>query len=319
MPYRYWHTRWTSSPRKGRGGRLLPSRDEQLGGVRERSLVRHTLALADATAASGQDRTEVVRDLLRLVTIDEQGRPSRLRIRRADLPHAVATQFDAFIARRLLITDLEQGQVVIGVAHEAFLSAWQPWLTRSPPPLVRCAPAAMLSTAADWTEHGRPSGRLWERGPLAAALADTGARMEVSDHPPLSDNNGERSRRPVQQPRGRFRPYLRHRVVVSDRVQLSRPACDFLRVSIHRDRLRRGRSTAILSTLLILAVIAAGMAFVQQRTAADGQRLATSRQLLAQADTALRQGDPRTALLLGEAATASIPTQKPTPFWSQPF
>ena len=110
----------------GRGGRLLPSRYEQLGGVQGALARQAYLALADATAASGRDRTDVVRDLLRLVTVDEQGRPSRLRIRRAELPHTVATQFDAFITRRLLTTDIEQGQVVIGVAHEAFLSAWEP-------------------------------------------------------------------------------------------------------------------------------------------------------------------------------------------------
>jgi hypothetical protein len=36
---------------------------------------------------------------------------------------------DAFVARRLLTTDLDGGQVVIGVAHEAFLSAWPPLAT----------------------------------------------------------------------------------------------------------------------------------------------------------------------------------------------
>ena len=288
-----------------RGGRLLPSRYEQLGGVQGALARQAELALADATAASGRDRTEVVRDLLRLVTVDEQGRPSRLRIRRAELPHTVATQFDAFITRRLLTTDIEQGQVVIGVAHEAFLSAWEPLANA-----ITAASTALRArrqveqAAADWTEHGRPPGRLWERGLLAAALADTGARIEMNDQLALSDDNGEtfaptRSKTPGR----RHRSCMRQRVVVADRVQLSRPACEFLRASIHRDWLRRGRSTAILSTLLVLAVLAAGVAFVQQRTAADGQRLAISRQLLAQADTALRQGDSRMALRLGEAAS----------------
>ena len=61
--------------------------------------------------------------VLRLVTVDEQGRPIRWRVRRDELPGPVATELDAFVARRLLTTDLDDGQVVVGVAHEAFLSA----------------------------------------------------------------------------------------------------------------------------------------------------------------------------------------------------
>ena len=38
----------------------------------------------------------------------------------------MAAELDAFVARRLVTTDLDDGQVVVGVAHEAFLSAWPP-------------------------------------------------------------------------------------------------------------------------------------------------------------------------------------------------
>ena len=58
--------------------------------------------------------------------MDEQGRPTRWRIRRDELPESVTAQFDPFITRRLLSTDLEHGHVVVGVAHEAFLSSWPP-------------------------------------------------------------------------------------------------------------------------------------------------------------------------------------------------
>ena len=90
-------------------------------------------------------------------------------------------------------------------------------------------------------------------------------------------------------------------MVVTDRVELSRQARDFLLASIRRDRRRRGRSTAILSTLLVLAVLAAGAAFVQQRAAEERQRLATARLLLTRAETIVAS-DPRTALRLAEAA-----------------
>ncbi len=135
-------------------------------------------ALADAVAAGGRDRDQVIRELLRLVTVDEQGRPTRWRVRRDELPGQVLTELQPFIDRRLLTTDTEHDHVVLGVAHEAFLSAW--------PPLEKAitASAAALrarrqveQAAAEWAEHGHAPARLWERGQLAAALADTGARL----------------------------------------------------------------------------------------------------------------------------------------------
>ena len=104
-------------------------------------------------------------------------------------------------------------------------------------------------------------------------------------------------------------------MVVTDRVELSRQARDFLLASIRRDRRRRGRSTAILSTLLVLAVLAAGAAFssnssaVQQRAAEERQRLATARLLLTRAEATLAS-DPRTALRLAEAADRIHPDQE---------
>ena len=76
---------------------------------------------------------------------------------------------------------------MVGVAHEAFLSAW--------PPLAEAITAASTAlrarrqieqAAADWAEHGQRPERLWERGQLAAALADTGARLQAGNQPPPS-------------------------------------------------------------------------------------------------------------------------------------
>ena len=143
----------------GRGGRLLASRYEQLGGVQGALARQADAALADATAASGRGRDQVVKELLRLVTVDEQGRPTRWRVRRDELPDPVAAELDAFVARRLVTTDLDNGQVVVGVAHEAFLSAW--------PPLAEAITAASTAlrarrqieqAAADWAEHGQRAG-----------------------------------------------------------------------------------------------------------------------------------------------------------------
>ncbi|MGH3899722.1 MAG: toll/interleukin-1 receptor domain-containing protein [Pseudonocardiaceae bacterium] len=77
---------------------------------------------------------------------------------------------------------------------------------------------------------------------------------------------------------------------------------------------RRARRTlrggiVALSVLLVLALAGAGVAIVQLRMAQELQRLATARQLVAQADAA-RGADPRTALLLGIAAQRIHPDEQ---------
>ncbi|HEX2301615.1 MAG TPA: toll/interleukin-1 receptor domain-containing protein, partial [Pseudonocardiaceae bacterium] len=109
-----------------RGGRLQTSRYEHIGGVQGALTRQADAALADAIAVGGRRHQEVIAGLLRLVTVDEQGRPTRWRINRDDLPTQVVSELDAFVARRLLTTDTDNGTAVIGVAHEAFLSAWSP-------------------------------------------------------------------------------------------------------------------------------------------------------------------------------------------------
>jgi len=112
--------------------------------------------------------------------------------------------------------------------------------------------------------------RLWERGQLAAAVTDTGAHIQARD-------------------------------LVTDRVELSPAAQAFLRDSIRRDRLRQGLTVTVLSVLLIFALVGAGVAVIKQRAAVKQQRTATVRQLVTQAD-AIRETDPRIALLLGITA-----------------
>jgi WD40 repeat protein len=272
-----------------RRGRLSSTRYDQLGGVQGALTHQADAALADAVRASGRHREEVIGGLLRLVTADEQGRPTRWRINRDKLPDPVAAELDAFVARRLLTTDADNGTGVIGVAHEAFLSAWSPLaeaITANAPALrVR---SAVEHTATEWHDKGCPRERLWGSGQLAAAVADVGARISAGTSPP-----------------GRYSPARwlpwRHRVLVTDRLDISPQARDFLHASIRRDRYLRRRVTTVLSVLLILVLAAAGIAVIQQGAAQEQQRIATARQLVAQAD-AIRDTDPRTALQLGIAA-----------------
>jgi WD40 repeat protein len=285
----------------GRGGQLSAARYDQLGGVQGALIGQADAALADALAAGGRTRDQVIAGLLRLVTVDEQGRPIRSRANRNELPAPVRAELDAFVARRLLTTDTDDdGRVVLGVAHEAFLSAW--------PPLAAAITAAVSGlrtrrgveqAAADWDDAGRPPDQLWERGQLAAAVTGAGARLTTSEQPP--------DQMPAETPQKRPRPAAllprRRRALVTDKVDLSSRGRDFLRLSIRRDRRRRSRAITILSALLILADTAAGVAFIQQRAAQEQQRIATVRELIARA-AATRDQDPRTALLLGLAADA---------------
>ncbi len=261
----------------GRGGRLSQQRYDQLGGVQGALARQADTALAEATVASGRGREEVIAGLLRLVTVDDQGRPTRWRVSRDELPEPVTRELDVFVARRLVTTDTDNGGVVVGVAHEAFLSAWAPLAQaiRQNVSALR-ARRAVEQAAAEWNDYGRPPVRLWERGQLAAAVTDTGAH-------PLSGD------------------------LVTDRVELSLTARTFLRTSVRRDRVRRGRAITALSVLLVLAVVAAGFTFTQHRAAEQQRNVAVSRQVAAQA-TELRAANPALAAQLGLAAYQLAPT-----------
>jgi WD40 repeat protein/ABC-type uncharacterized transport system YnjBCD ATPase subunit len=261
----------------GRGGRLSRLRYDQIGGVQGALTRQADAALAEAVATTGRRREEVIAGLLRLVTVDEQGRPTRWRVPRVELPEPVGRELDIFVRRRLVTTDIDNGSVVVGVAHEAFLSAWPP-LAHAINENVSALRVrhAIEQTAAEWNQDGRPPDRLWQGGQLAAAVADTGAHIHARD-------------------------------VVTDRVDLSPTARAFLRASIHRDRIRRGRAVAVLSVLLVFALTAAVVAFGQRQTAQQQRNVAVSREVAGQA-VELSATNPALAAQLGLAAYRLAPT-----------
>ncbi len=283
-----------------RGGRLSEGHYEQLGGVQGALVNRAEEALGAAVDAGGRSSEEVIAGLLRLVTIDEQGRPTRWRVTRDDLTDPLPDEWDAFVARQLLITDTENGSVVVSVAHEAFLSAWSPLAQAiAAAESALRARRAVEQAAAEWHSDARSNDRLWERGQLAAAVVDTGARIDAGHRSAV----GVPADAPPARRLPRWSPH-RHRALATDRVDLSPTARAFLYASIRRDRYLRRRSTTILSVLLVLALAAAGIAVVAQRSAQDGQRttevarqIALSRQFAAEAN-ALRANNPRRAMLL---------------------
>jgi WD40 repeat protein len=285
----------------GRGGRLSSTRYDQLGGVQGALAGQADAALTDAVAVGKRSREQVIAGLLRLVTVDEQGRPTRWRVLRDELPAPVVAELDAFIERRLLTTDEGNGNGVVRVAHEAFLSAW--------PPLAQAITAAgsalrarrsIEHAAIEWHNNGRPPARLWDGGQLASALTDTGAHLRAETASTETLPNRAPSRWWLH----------RHRVLVTTRVDLSLKARDFLQASIRHDRRRRRRRiTTVLSVLLVLALAGVAIAVVQQRTAREQQLVATARQLIAQTETAL-ESDPRTALRLSIAAQRIHPDRE---------
>ncbi len=253
-----------------RGGRLTHQRYDQLGGVQGTLIKQADAALADAVERRARTEREVLRELLRLVVVDAQGNPTRLRVPTMSLSDDVLAELDAFVERRILVTGEDGDEPTIGVAHEAVLTAWPPLAhaIRDERRALR-ARAGLDEAARQWADDSKSPQRLWERGQLATALNDIGVAPSGPVH--------------------------------SERVRLSAEATQFLRLSIRRDRFRRGRLSAVLATLLVLAVIAGVVAVVQARAALDQSRLTLSRSLVAQAE-ALRGGDERTALQLGIAA-----------------
>ncbi|RDI63471.1 nSTAND1 domain-containing NTPase [Nocardia pseudobrasiliensis] len=253
-----------------RGDRLTRDRYDEIGGVRGALERQAETALAEARAATGHSDAEIVAMLLRLVTVDEYGVPTRDRVARAELSESARKVFDAFVTHRLLVVAEEDGRIVVTAAHEAFPRNW----TRLREAIAAESTAlrarrAVEIAAADWERDRKPA-RLWERDRLAVAAADLGARVRL------------------------WR-------LGATRVEISARARTFLERGYRRDRLRRGRATAVLSALLCAALVAAFVAIVQQRQAVARQHTAVAGKLLAQANQ-LRPVDPRTAIRLGVAA-----------------
>jgi WD40 repeat protein len=282
----------------GRGDQLSAVRYEQIGGVRGALIRQADAALADAVATGGRSRDDVIAELLRFVTIDESGQRTNRHAVLDELPGPVAAELAAFVTRRLLVTDTEDGHVVIGIAHEAFLSAW--------PPLAEAifsatqaleTRRAIESAAARWDRHDRSPTRLWEGVQLATAVTDTRTRIVARS-----------ARLGCQGLSHRFR--RRYRTVVTDHIDLSPNACDFMYASIRHDRRRRRHVTRnLLSLLLVLVLAAGGSVIIRKHSTQEAKRIATARQLIAQA-ALLQESNLSVALKLSIAALRIDPGEE---------
>ncbi|MFF5284866.1 AAA family ATPase [Streptomyces sp. NPDC013171] len=206
---------------------------------------------------------------LRLVRVGEGTQDTRRRLPRTALegigpaPDTVTTVVDAYTRGRLLT----QRQDTVEITHEALLRAWprlRRWIDADRTGLL--IRQQLEQAAAEWAGADRDPGLLYRGIRLQAA-------REWADRPGDAD-----------------RP--------------SPAAAAFLTASTRgarRSARVRHMVIAGLTALVVIASAAAVVALQQRSTARDQQRVATVRQLVAQADAAL-ETDPRTALRLGIAA-----------------
>ncbi len=264
------------------GGTLTLSRYDDLGGVRG-ALTRHAdAALAKAVQLSGLAEPEVLAGLTRLVTVDETGRRARRRIKLTGLTEPLRVALQVFVDRRLLLSDTDDdSQGWLTVAHEALLTGWRPLDAATADITLALRTARTVErAAADWNGAGRPENYLWDAERLIATRTTLGMIGDSGDRDPTA----------------------------AAVVELDVEALAFLDATaqcVHaikqRERRRRTRTITVLSTLLVAALIAAGIAFRQQHEARSARNLAIARGMIAEIDR-VRDQDPRRALQLGVAS-----------------
>ncbi|MDX3575703.1 helix-turn-helix domain-containing protein [Streptomyces sp. FL07-04A] len=265
-----WHRR--------KGRMLTLAAYEATGGVRG-------AIAASAEEVYGQlttDRRRAARELLLRMIEPGRGAPDTRRpLTRAELDEWADPDVPVVVerlARARLVTADEEG---VHLAHEALITCWPRllgWIDQDRERLRRHR--ALTEAARTWLEHDRDPGALYR-----------GARL---------DHAGEHFPDPARDP-----------VLTATEREFLIAACA-ARDAERRDAVRATRrartALGVLSTVLVMALVAGLSAWTQSR---DNERRATedaARRLASVAD-ALRTTDPRTAQILGVAAwrTARLP------------
>ncbi len=222
-----------------RGGRLSHQRYVEIGGVQGALQRQADTALHEACEEKGATREQIIGSLLSLVTIDEEGRPTK---RSVEIDDASSTAGDLapFIARRLLTTYTEGDRTLVAVVHEAFLANWPPLVTEIDKQAAALRARRVVENAAnDWVAGGREVGALLHGPQLAKATVDTGAELT-----PMSD-----TQRRWRGPR---------RLVT--RVDLNDTGREFLEASISTDRSRRRRRSMQIGAVMLTLALFTGFA-----------------------------------------------------------
>lgn len=261
------------------GGMLTFDRYRAIGGVRG-ALSRHAdAALAEAVEVTGITARQVLAGMIRLVTVDENGRQARRRVMWAAIEEPLHAALEVFVDRRLLRSGRDDREPWLDVAHEALLTAWPPFAAAIAEVILTLQVARGLEdAAAEWERAGRSTDYLWSAPRLAATQENLGLS---GPSPPIVD--------------------------VDERAAAFMLATDqHIRDVARRAGRRRRWTVTALSALVVLALIAASLAVWQAQASRNSQRAAIARGLLVQADLA-RERDPRTALRVGLAAVQIDP------------
>lgn len=201
------------APRKTQ---LSHQRYAQIGGVRGALQGQAEAALRHACSRTGVTPDRVISELLnRLVTIDEEGKPTK---RPGQIDDSVRELFEPFVANRLLSTD----GASVSVAHEAFLMNWPPLKHEIEAKATSLRAGRMVeSEAADWEDADRDAALLLKGPKLTKAIDDTGAELSNRWFGLPASSSG------------------RHRLVTL--VDLTDTGHEFLEKSMRADRSHRGR------------------------------------------------------------------------------
>ncbi|WP_165035188.1 TIR domain-containing protein [Candidatus Protofrankia californiensis] len=123
---------------RGRASQISLETYTAMGGVQQILADQAKKALDQAVKKSRLTENKVLTAVARLVSIDENGRRIRRRVRIRDFDERAQQALMCFVEARLLVTDSTAGaaeepaEVWLDIAHEALLSAWPPlgaWLT----------------------------------------------------------------------------------------------------------------------------------------------------------------------------------------------
>src|SRR5215470_18580174 len=155
-----------------RGGRLTVSDYQASGGIRD--AITRTAEHAYATLGAGEQ--DVARQLfLRLVHIGDDGRETRARLPRTELPgdaSAAAAVLERFVGQRLITMDRDEAEIT----HEALLGAWprlRGWIDADREE-IRIRRSITVAAQA-WAAAGREPAALLRGGQLALARDWTAA------------------------------------------------------------------------------------------------------------------------------------------------
>lgn len=215
--------------------------------------------------------------LLRLITPGDGTPDTRRPIPRSeaetDRPGKTTTVLEQLARARLVTLDDNQ----VDLAHEALITAWPRlagWIDEDRDRLR--LHRRLTDATHTWQQHDRDRGALLRGGRLEAVWNAFGA------------DGG-----------------------AAELTSLEREFLTASRAAATRERRLRQTAVAILAVLVVLALVAAGLAWGQRKDALAAQRQAQSRQLALQSD-ALLATNPDVAALLAVAAYRLSPTDEAT-------